>query len=250
MLRSGYGLATTNNYIAVYNDLNDTYTSVGWGTIGTDFDAGRRNRVRYDSPTFAGFTLSTSWGEDDEWDVALRYANEWNGLRVAASASYLDDTDDNGCAAFAIPAHDEAESVNCEERQSWGGSIAFLHVPSGIHLQGGYNEREFDNDDGDDTVTNAREANNAEHWWVAAGIQFRANSLGQSDISIQYIETNDITLGYDYTNWGISFVQNIDAVGATAYLSYLHHEAEDNVNLGFDLDAEIDQVTAGMRVRF
>jgi hypothetical protein len=54
-------------------------------------DAENGNRVRYTSPTFAGFTLSSSWGEDDYWDVALGYANQFGGIRVAAGAQYYDD---------------------------------------------------------------------------------------------------------------------------------------------------------------
>ena len=56
---------------------------------GTDGDRFRRNRVRYDTPTFAGFTASASWGEDDDYDIALRYAKEFNGLRVAAAAIHI-----------------------------------------------------------------------------------------------------------------------------------------------------------------
>ncbi len=46
------------------------------------------NAVRYDSPTFAGFSVSASWGEDDFWDVAARYAGEWNGFKLAVAAAY------------------------------------------------------------------------------------------------------------------------------------------------------------------
>lgn len=55
---------------------------------------GRRDRVRYDSPTFAGFTLSASHGyqnQGDVYDVALRYAGEFGGFRVAAQAAYSKD---------------------------------------------------------------------------------------------------------------------------------------------------------------
>src|SRR5436309_2065925 len=37
----------------------------------TPGDSGRRNVVRYDAPTFHGFTGIVAWGEDDLWDVAL-----------------------------------------------------------------------------------------------------------------------------------------------------------------------------------
>ncbi|MBI1384126.1 MAG: porin [Rhizobiales bacterium] len=255
----GYGLGITNNYISLFDDNSGLYfQSTTWATIGTDHDASRRNRVRYDSPTFAGFTLSASWGEDDEWDTALRYANEWNGLRVAAAISYHEDHDDNTCFTNTVPENHTSvpgaltgNDSNCTYTGTWGGSIAFLHVPSGIHLQGGYSEREFFNTDGNDAVVSLREANEAEHWWIAAGIQGRWNSLGESDVSIQYIEnTNQGVLGLDYTNWAISFTQHIDAVGATAYISYHHEEFDDNALFGVDVDGEIDRVLAGMRVRF
>ncbi|MEQ1672745.1 MAG: porin, partial [Hyphomicrobium sp.] len=44
------------------------------------------NAVRYDSPSFAGFSVSASWGEDDFWDVAARYAGEFSGIKVAVAA--------------------------------------------------------------------------------------------------------------------------------------------------------------------
>src|SRR5690606_25743326 len=71
-----------------------------WRDITSPFganvgDGTRANLVRYVSPTFSGFTFSASWGEDDFWDVALRYANEFNGVRVAAGIGYQEWTDGN-----------------------------------------------------------------------------------------------------------------------------------------------------------
>ncbi len=37
-----------------------------WG----DCNGLTQNVVRYDSPTFGGFSVSASWGEDDMWDIA------------------------------------------------------------------------------------------------------------------------------------------------------------------------------------
>ena len=51
------------------------------------------NSFRYDLPTFAGFSVSASWGEDDFWDVAARYAGEFNGFKVAAATAYSELTD-------------------------------------------------------------------------------------------------------------------------------------------------------------
>lgn len=300
----GYGLASTNmGTFQIFNTVAGTYTGVTWFAVSTDNDAGRINRIRYDSPTFAGFSVSASWGEDDDWDATLRYANEFNGIRVAAAASYREDTDDNGSrgrlddaqgpANFLLGlANDDTACTNgdaglganaslngndCRELETYGGSLAVMHVPSGIHLQGGYSVQEsnavlsFDGN-GDGNINNANfdlmniATPDYEHWWVAAGIQFRVSSLGTSDITIQYIEndSNQVWVSTDgagnfaldqveYTNYGIGFTQNIDAIGAAAYISYNRHEAEADglaANGSQDLDSEFDQVTAGMRVTF
>ena len=60
------------------------------------------NNVRYNSPTFAGFSVSASWGEDDFWDVAARYAGEWNGIKFAVAAAYSEATDENTLTPFSL----------------------------------------------------------------------------------------------------------------------------------------------------
>ena len=52
-----------------------------------------QNSVRYDSPTFAGFSASASWGEDDVWDIGLRYAGELGGFKLAGTVVYAESTD-------------------------------------------------------------------------------------------------------------------------------------------------------------
>lgn len=235
----GYGLSTTNmGSFTVYNDIAQAYTNFTWFAIGSDFDNSRRNRVRYDTPTMAGFTLSASWGEDDEADVALRYANEFNGVRVAAAAAYAwDDEDGNGDQSYS---------------EEYGGSLALFHTPSGVHIQGGYSLRDRCTDDDPAAGGQGGICFDQNHAWIAAGVSFRANTLGSSDVSIQYIENTDSIINagvndIDYTSYGISFTQQIDAIGGTAYLSYNRHEADDSLAT---LSSEFDQVTAGMRIRY
>ncbi len=72
---------------------------VGGGVIG-DCNGGTQNVVRYDSPTYAGFSVSASWGEDDMWDVAARYAGEHGGFKVAAAAAYNENSTDDAQDLF------------------------------------------------------------------------------------------------------------------------------------------------------
>ena len=52
------------------------------GGIGADCNGYPANAVRYDSPTLGDFSVSRSYGEDDMWDVAVRYAADWNSMKL------------------------------------------------------------------------------------------------------------------------------------------------------------------------
>ncbi|MBA2127825.1 porin, partial [Hyphomicrobium methylovorum] len=75
-----------NNFF-IRNSATGNLTELKWGAAGGcvwgDCNGLPTNSVRYDSPTFAGFSVSASWGEDDFWDVAARYAGEHHGFKVA-----------------------------------------------------------------------------------------------------------------------------------------------------------------------
>ena len=58
------------------------------GEFANDFDGGRNDVIRYDSPSIYGFILSASWGDDDYYDIALRFAKEWNSIKIAAGIGY------------------------------------------------------------------------------------------------------------------------------------------------------------------
>ena len=82
---------------------NGNLSALGWGLNSCrgmggswgDCNGLPQDSVRYDSPTFAGFSVSASWGQDHFWDVAARYAGEWNGIKVAAATAYNEVTDGN-----------------------------------------------------------------------------------------------------------------------------------------------------------
>ena len=98
--------------------------------------------MRYDSPTWHGFIYSASIGEaGDYWGTMLRYANEFNGVRVAAGVGYEQVKDratpatlDPTAASFTGPAPDIT---------AWGFALSAMHVPSGLFVQGHYNHADF-----------------------------------------------------------------------------------------------------------
>jgi len=88
--------------VAAYSSMADVGGSfefqddgVGTGiTVGgsrSNFDGlSRRDRVRYDTPAFAGFYGSASVASESRWDGALRYSADFGWAKLAAAAAYAD----------------------------------------------------------------------------------------------------------------------------------------------------------------
>ena len=205
------------------------------------------NYVRYDSPTFAGFSMSADWGEDDAWDVAARYAGEFNGVKVALAASYFEQNDTNPANARGI-----ANSY-------WqiGGYVQ--HVPTGLFLYGAYGQ---DDTDAVGVVT-------GDMYYLKAGIRQRWSSLGHTVLFGEYGNRNDTfvdsaalrtsglggagaaVVGSDMNQWGLGIVQEVDAAAMSLWLVYRNFEADitqaGGINTSFD---EFHVVKFGALINF
>ncbi len=69
----------------------------------TPGNGGRRNIVRYNSPTVAGFTASASWGEDDVWDTTLAYIGGFGDFTVNGRAGYGHSSDGVSTPCHTVP---------------------------------------------------------------------------------------------------------------------------------------------------
>ena len=120
----------------------------GFTGEGVPGEGDRWHVIKYDSPEIAGFVTSVAWGEDDFWDVALRYGGEHGGFKLAGGIGYSDWTgsgslNDRGCAiAVAAPANPSPNPVqfaNGEaDCQTLGLSGSIIHIESGLFVTGGY----------------------------------------------------------------------------------------------------------------
>ena len=76
---------------------NGAASTADWGAIfDGDTELDRRNVIRYDTPTIAGFKVSASWGEDDEWSVAAFYKAKFADFKFKAAIGYGEDQEDSG----------------------------------------------------------------------------------------------------------------------------------------------------------
>jgi predicted porin len=202
---------------------------------------GRVDRVRYDSPSIYGFVLSASWGENDYYDVALRFKKEFNSIRIAAAASYVA-SDELAFSTGAVPAR-----LNNEFTQV-SGSISALHVPTGLYVAGSAGEKDFDND----AVTDPS------FWYVQGGIEKRFFSYGSTTLYVEYGEYEDFkdTLagasGSKAERFGLGIVQSIDSAAMDLYAQaqfwdFEHGNVSETVRAD---EGELTTIMVGSRIKF
>ncbi len=207
----------------VYRTTGGRYTTITMGNSYDQLDGlSRGTRLRYDTPSFGGFTLSGSLGADDQNDIALRFKKEWNSVRCAAAIAYAHDTEEKN-----------------DDFEIFGGSASCIHTPSGLNLTVAYAEqdqgrsRDFDD----------------EFHYIKLGISRRWNSHGKTNIAIAYGGNQDrITNGDSSTYYGVAIVQNIDSAALELYAAWSHHEYDDKI-VGRAYD-DLDFFTTGARMKF
>jgi len=217
-----------------YADIGYCAT-VGLG-IGGDCNGAPSNTVRYDTPTFGGFSASAGWGEDDFWDVALRYAGKLGDFQVAVAGAYSQTTDEGGNPLLA--GGGDNQDVGYFQV---GGYIE--HNPSGLFVYGAYGTEQIDNayrnplGDADVAVNNLA-SDNPDHWMIKAGIKTKLNSLGTTVFWGEYSQYNDglnpavidaanaTSASSQADRWGLGVLQNIDAAAMQVWLKYRNLEAD------------------------
>ena len=223
----------------------------------------RRDAIRYDTPEFWGFKLAGSFGEDDFYDAALRYAGEFGGFRVAAGVGHRVFRDREPDLGFPLGGPFINKFGDTDRRQ-WLTSASVMHLPTGLFLSGAYVNYDF-------RGTNAFERFGGEAgegssrpdiplWWVDAGIQKNWTGWGNTTFYGEYGQFHDGTVGLlasvayptlgplgagtfapgsvvldsDVTWWGAGMVQTIDAAAMDLFVAYRHYEADATISGGAD----------------
>jgi hypothetical protein len=182
----------------------------GGGGVGADCNGYPYNGFRYDTPTWWGFSASGGYYEDDVWDVALKYAADWNSVKFSAAVGYTQTTDE-GCTGIG--------SSNCFGGVAGGGGGApfqgarrdvnyfqvgasIMHVPSGLFVYGMWaNENNNGTQLGQNIFTplgafgaqNFRSTaqNDNDVWYLKAGIKRTWSPIGATVLFGEYGQYND-----------------------------------------------------------
>ena len=155
------------------------------GTIDPGADA---NRVRYDSPSFSGFSVSGDLEQGGGGSIAIKYSGTIAGFEIAAGLGY--EADGGG---------DDIQ----------GGAIGVKHS-SGLHLAFDYGKNNVEGTAAD-----------PEWWRLIGGYDAKLNSLGNTNFTLSYSEKDDATtVGNEGKTIQVAIAQSLDAVGGKVTLQY------------------------------
>ena len=199
------------------NDADDL-SGITVGEVFSNLDGlSRKDRVRYDTPVFYGFTASASAIEDQQYDAALRWGAEVAGFQAGAAIAYSEPDDSD----FRI-----------------NGSASAIHLDTGLNLTlaaGMDDPEESGRDDGT-------------FWYVKGGwLTDMFFDFGKTAFVLDYTETADISDdGDDGQSFGAFVVQNLEDFGTEFFAGVRVYDLDSS---GPDTD-EIIVGNFGTRVKF
>jgi hypothetical protein len=166
-------------------DGNNGLTALTWGNflgcvglgagIGVDCWGAAQPAVRYDTPTFGGFRVETSYGTNtltglppssnaNFWDIAAFYNGDWGNFKVSAAYSYT---------------WVETAVLTLNESDINQAGATIMHAPTGIGLYGMYQNEASDG------------APTTDAWYLKPFIKRTWNPLGSTVLYGEWARYDD-----------------------------------------------------------
>ena len=250
---SGFNIRTRDGGVS-----NATWGNFFQGSSG-DWLNERNEHIQYRTPTIAGFTLGASVGEDNYWDVALRYAGEFNGIRIAGGIGY------SVRSEYDAPAgsFDFQCTANCsKDMEQLAGSLSIRHMPTGLFFTGAAGDRDIDNADVPAGFGVGTFDYSSSFFYLSGGIARNFFGLGDTVLFGEYSQWKgnsqdtfvDATSSDKLTHWGVGVVQHVDAAAMEFWLVYKNYSLSGGCDLcsasGADSAEDLHLLLAGTRIRF
>jgi Gram-negative porin len=205
--------------------------------FANSYGTGRNDAIRYDSPSIYGFIASATWGDDNYWDVALRFAKEWNSVKIAAAIAYANaEPDPNGGVGYTGG-----------DQEILSGSVSMMHMPTGLFINFGTGTLEDDAD------------NESSFFFVQGGIERKWLSYGTTTLHAEYGNYEDqLTLfepgvtSSEATRWGFGIVQHFDSAALDLYAqaTFWDFDVEGGEVVDDDVNDNISTIMIGAKIDF
>lgn len=208
-----------------YNKSAGDYSTTT-GSVGDFFSSmdglSRRDRIRYDSPAFAGFSLSGSLTEKDGDDLALRYNHTFPHIKVRAACAY-------------------ANPGKGSDYEQANGSLSVRH-DSGVSLTLAGAHRDY----------NESTEQNASFYYGKLAYETILWETGATAFGIDYGQWDDLShtlyTGDDANSYGMGIVQNVTDWSTEFYAAYRIYTLErSGIKAEF---GDINVFWSGVRFKF
>ena len=221
--------------------------------IGADCFGAAQPAVRYDTPTFGGFRLETSYGTNELtapafgastaasnfWDIAAFYNGDWGNFKVSAAYAYT--WQETAMATFINP----TVATSGSDLHQVGATV--MHSPSGLGIYGLYQHEE------------AGALPDGDVWYLKPFIKRNWNPAGATVLYGEYGQYNDqyaslagisqcgtvgnvagtaagnfcgnnvantlFVTGSEIERWGLGAVQEIDSAAMHLFARWQHQDA-------------------------
>jgi predicted porin len=177
----------------------------------------RRDRIRYDTPTFAGFQARVTAASKNRYDGSLWWAGQGYGFKAAAAGAVSDPNEDDA-------------------RLQYNGSMSVLHEATGLNvtLSSGLLER--------------KDQGNQQNLYAKLGWRHSFFSFGETAFGIDYTQSRRLPEHHDKSySYGAAAVQQFDDYGVELFALYRLHDLDRRDEPKVD---DIGVVSIGTRVKF
>ena len=207
--------------VVTYSSVADMAGGIEFGGLGgipissvySNMDGlSRDDRIRYDTPSFSGFTFSASNADSAKYDIAGRFSGSLDsGMKIAAAAGYAVDKNDS--------------TIDSQI----SGSVSVL-LASGFNLTGALGVQNLEGGGRD-----------PEFLYFKLGYIRGANAF-----SVDVAQANEIAAaGVDFSTVGVAYVRDFANAGTEIYVGARIHSLDAPGN-----PDDIFAVLAGARVKF
>lgn len=197
-------------------------SGVSVSDVFKNLDGGRRLRVRYDTPTWSGFSLAAAYGQEafsgpytTYYDVALRYAGTQGDIKLSAALGYGWSRPPGGSTSGQLM-----------------GSVSALHEPTGVNL----------------TVAAGDAESGGSYGYLKLGWIGDLVRFGPTAFAVEYYGSD----GFGANNgtgssWGLMAVQTFEKISLDVYAGYRAYDYDDDTATDF---ADASSFMAGARWKF
>ena len=228
------GVLSATSYLtntALYNKTTSAYVTTTLGAVFGNVDGDRDDRIRYDTPTFMGFTLSGSFTSGGGGAVGLKYDNKIGQFKILGAVAYNNDS-----------------GISATTEDEVAGSVSVLH-DSGLNASFVYGVRNHK------AATTADDAT-----FVGGSVGYIAKifGVGPTAFSADYYKATNInrantastTTEWETDTFGIGVQQDFSDIGSSVFLTYRNFSVDTSAAITTtDID-DVNLVLAGVRVTF